>query len=103
MTPIFCPIYFSCGLFSIVKHLPVETTEDDFNLLAKSYRGKDCKKITLNDKLEKILWKETAYLVNDIKLDNFRKDKDGKMYCIDYGEFQCGNIYRRSVCLIDYK
>lgn len=101
--PIFCPTYFTCGLFNIVKHIPNKITEEDFNLLAKSYKGKDYKKMSVNDKLDKILWKETAYLVNDIKLDNFRKDKNGKMYCIDYGEFQCGNIYRQSVCLIDYK
>lgn len=101
--PIFCPTYFTCGLFNIVKHLPNKITEEDFNNLAKSYKGEDSKKLSVNDKLDKMLWKETAYLVNDIKLDNFRKDEDGKMYCIDYGEFQCGNVYRQSVCLIDYK
>ena len=26
ITPILCPVYFSCGIFSIVKHLPKKVT-----------------------------------------------------------------------------
>lgn len=83
------PCYFSCGLFNIVKHIPYGICEND---LGKSY-----------DMEEK--WsKETAHLViNDIKAENFRRDTDGKIYCVDYGEFTISGWNRISVVNIDYK
>ncbi len=85
--PILVPVYFSCGLFSIVKHIPFEINKDWF------YKKK-----------ENYWWKKTAYLcLNDSKPENFRKDKLSKIYCIDYGEFVLGACTRSSVGYIDYK
>jgi hypothetical protein len=101
ITPIFCPVYFSCGIFSIVKHLPKEVTWEELIKEAKVFDKK--KKLTEQKRVEEFLSTFTAWLVNDLKPENFRRDKNGNLYCIDYGEFVCGNLFRQSACLIDYK
>jgi len=102
ITPIFCPTYFSCGLFSIVKHLPAEVTYEEMLYLAKIY-VKD-KKLKDFQKIDEFFNKFTLYFVNtDINPKNFRKDKKGNLYCIDYGDFYCGNLSRHCVALIDFK
>lgn len=102
ITPIFCPTYFSCGLFSIVKHLPIEMTWDDMLKYSKLYK----KDLNLKEyeRIDAFFNIFTLYLVqSDINPKNFRKDKHGNLYCIDYGDFYCGNLSRNCVCLIDYK
>jgi len=83
------PCYFTCGLFNIVKHIPNPICEND---LGKSYD------------LENKWAKKTGHIViNDIKAENFRRDVDGKIYCIDYGEFTISGYNRITVVNIDYK
>lgn len=101
ITPILCPVYFSCGIFSIVKHLPKPVTWKE--LVNESKICHKDKEISDIERVESFIGTFTAWLVRDIKEENFRRDKNGGLYCIDYGEFQCGNVYRQSVCLIDYK
>ena len=84
------PCYFSCGLLNIVKHIPNPVNYDDL--------GKSLKEI------ESKWSKKTGHiLINDIKPENFRKDDNGKIYCVDYGEFTTGGWNRTSVVNIDYK
>lgn len=100
ITPIFCPVYFSCGLFSIVKHLPKEVNWDDMLKLAKAYSNAERDYEKIDDFFN--TW--TLYLVqSDVNPKNFRKDKNDNIYCIDYGDFYCGNLSRNCVALIDYK
>jgi len=101
ITPIFCPVYFSCGLFSIVKHLPGEVTDKDMVEYSKLFEKN--KKIPEYKRVEEFFNLWTRYLVTDIKPDNFRKDKDGNLYCIDFGDFITGNLHSNSACLIDYQ
>lgn len=102
ITPIFCPIYFSCGIFSIVKHLPKEVTWEEMLYLAKLYT-KD-KRLKDYQKVDKFFNTFTLFLIqSDIKPENFRRDRDGNLYCIDYGDFYCGNLSRNCGALIDYK
>jgi len=102
LTPIFCPTYFSCGLFSIVKHLPKEVTYEEMLKLAKEFvKDKDLKDY---QKIDCFFNKFTLFLIqSDINPKNFRKDKNGNLYCIDYGDFYCGNLSRNCVALIDYE
>lgn len=87
----FCPCYFSCGLFSIYKHLRYECTWAD---LIENSNKSDFEEF----------WKEkTNWLVSDLKDVNFRKDVDGKIYCIDYGDFVLSTHRNDSVINIDYR
>lgn len=102
LTPIFCPTYFSCGLFNIVKHLPNEITWDEMLKLAKMCEKH--KNLKDYEKIDAFFNEFTLYLAqSDVNPKNFRKDKQGNIYCIDYGDFYCGNLSRNCVCLIDYK
>lgn len=87
----FCPCYFTCGLFSIYKHLPKECTWDD---LAKEAKISD---------VEGFWQEKTMWVTNDIKDRNFRKDKQGKIYCVDYGDFVINTVRHDSVINLDYK
>jgi hypothetical protein len=95
MRPILCPCYFSFfGLVNIYKHLPVEL--DWEALCTFGHRVKDID--------EEYLWEQTAHLViNDLKPENFRCDKNGNLYVIDYGDFSLGGYNRTCVLDIDYK
>lgn len=86
-TPILAPTYFSCGILSIVKHIPHEVDEKTFYRHTEDY------------------WhSKTAYLVvNDVKIENFRRDKNNYIYCIDYGDFVLNSFKRISVNSIIYK
>jgi len=99
--PIFCPVYFSCGLLSIVKHIPYKVSyEDKIRYVKKQIR----KNKNIQTYIDKVFDEKTAYLCNkDMKEENFRKDDNGKIYCIDYGDFTLGNHNRTCGCLIDYK
>lgn len=101
ITPIFCPVYFSCGVFSIVKHLPKEVTWKELIKESKFFDKK--KTLTEQKRVEEFLSTFTAWLVNDLKPENFRQDKNGNLYCIDYGDFTLGNTHAQCACLIDYK
>lgn len=94
-TPILCPCYFSFfGLFNMYKHLPVELDWEGLSKFGNRIRDID----------EEYLWKQTAYLViNDLKPENFRCDKSGKLYTVDYGDFTTGGYNRTCVLDIDYK
>ena len=81
---IFSPCYFTCGFFNIVKHLPNACTE------------KDIENIDL-------LQQKTYYLCQDMKTENFKKDKDNKIYCIDYAYFKVNGFTSSTICNIDYK
>jgi len=86
------PCYFSCGLFNIVKHLPYNV--QTWKGLSKIYHVE-----SFEDE-----WNEkTAYLLDDIKLANFRRDVDGKVYYVDYCNFNLTYANRMNVLLIDYK
>ena len=98
--PIFCPVYFSCGIFSIVNHIPNPVTEGELQQEAEKHIKTKQNAI---EKLDTYICRKTVWLVNDIKAENFRRDKDGILYCIDYGEFTCSNLYRQSAVLIDYE
>ena len=102
ITPIFCPTYFSCGLFSIVKHLPTEITWKDMLKYSRLYKkDSDLKEY---ERIDAFFNTFTLYLIqSDINPKNFRKDKQGNLYCIDYGDFYCGNLSRSCGALIDYK
>lgn len=89
------PTYFSCGLFSIVRHCPVSVKEDWFYSVYDERMGSDAKSE---------LYKQTAYLcIMDDKPDSFRFNKDGKMVCVDYGEFSLSYACRTGIQHIDYK
>lgn len=83
------PCYFSCGLFNIVKHLP--------------YNIKSWKELGNKYNFEDIWLEKTAYLSDDVKLTNFRRDVNGKIYYVDYGNFNCTSANRMNILLIDYK
>lgn len=87
----FCPCYFTCGLFSIYKHLPNKCTWEDMVKEAK-----------ISD-VEGFWEEKTMWVTKDIKERNFRKDKTGKIYCIDYGDFVINTTRHDSVINIDYK
>lgn len=99
--PCFCPVYFSCGLFSITKYLPHEVSYEELINQAKIYIKDVLDDIEVMD----MYWnRETLYLARaDIKNDNFRKDETGRIFCIDYGDFYLGNLSRNCVAFIDYK
>lgn len=105
--PMFCPVYFSCGLFSIVKHLDKKITAVELLNWVKSDMKSN--KITYGklknyEKLDEHLNHKTLWMCRDIKEDNFRIDsKTGKIYCIDYAYFTIGNTHAQCACLIDYK
>lgn len=92
--PCLCPCYFSFfGLFNIYKHLP-----NSLNWEGLSKYG-EC----IMDIDENYLRRSTAYLINDIKPENFRTNVVGNLYCIDYGDFNLLRFDRNNVSLIDYK
>lgn len=103
--PILCPTYFTCGLFNIVKHLDVDANET--SLEACYFHQLENKKQHYTYKWENIeqyLMKQTHWMcVQDVKPDNFKFDKDGHLYCIDYGDFTLGNTHAQCACLIDYQ
>lgn len=96
-------VYWSCGLFSIVKHYPIGPTQEEW----EKYIFKD----DTCEERESFLWKRTCYLqLNDAdKFDNWRYiDSNGRedkhnLICIDYGDFTLGAFYRTTVSSIDYK
>lgn len=106
ITPMFCPTYFTCGLFNVVKHLPKTVSYTEMVKIAKTYtkgnkKYKGLRDYQLIDAFFNIF---TLYLVqSDIKEDNFRRDENGILYCIDYGDFYCGNLSNCCGALIDYK
>lgn len=87
----FCPCYFSCGLFSIYKHLPYKCTWKDLQDYAK-----------ISD-VEGFYEEKTHWVTKDIKEQNFRKDKEGKIYCIDYGDFVINTYTHNGILNVDYK
>lgn len=82
----FCPCYFTCGLFSVYRHIPEKLDNKDFYKESIDY------------------WKKlTGYMVADLKPENFRKDVN-TIFCVDYADFSVVNSYtRQSIQLIDYK
>ena len=89
------PTYFSCGLFSIVRHCPTSVKEDWFYGIYDERMGSSAKSE---------LYKQTAYLcIMDDKPDSFRINKNGKMVCVDYGEFTLSYSCRTGIQHIDYK
>ena len=76
--PCFCPIYFSCGLFSIVKHLPYEVFYTELVNQAKMH----VKDALSNTEAIDIYWnREILYLVNsDIKKTISEKTKLEKFF-----------------------
>ena len=87
----FCPCYFTCGLFSIYKHLPCECTWKDLSNYAR-----------ISD-VEGYWQEKTNWVTNDLKEDNFRKDEDNNIYCVDYGDFVINTNRHDSVINIDYR
>ena len=109
---IFCPVYFSCGLFSIVKHLDKKVTDKtlmkwvdmDLEKLKLYDDYKHYKSLKPNQRFEDYLNYKTNWMCQDIKADNFRVDSvTGELYCIDYGYFTLGNTHSQCACLIDYQ
>lgn len=78
------PCYFSCGLFSIYKHLNKEITWSEYDSEIKD---------------NEIF----AYLNNDHKLENYRRDEDNKIYLVDYGDFNILGFNNTNVKDIDYR
>lgn len=92
--PGLCPCYLSIfGLLNIYQHLPNSL---DWTGLAKYGEH-------IMDIDEDYLRRSTAYLVDDIKPENFRTNEVGNLYCIDYGDFNLLRFDRNNVSLIDYK
>lgn len=87
-----CPVYFSCGLFNIVKHLPGEVTYEDLKT-----------KNVISDIDERYWDERTGYLLDEIVPKHFRKDEKGNILAIDYGYFQVTGYRNVNVSLIDYK
>ena len=101
--PIFCPTYFTCGLFNIVKHLKTPATVEDLDAYTRyHYKDKKIKKHATMQQIEEQLDRDTRWLCRDIKADNFRFDEYGNLKCIDYGHFTLGNTHAQCACLIDY-
>lgn len=92
-TPSLNKVYFTCGLFNIVEHLPGKCNWKDFTT----------ERVT--DDVDEKYWNEkTAYLlVEDVVPKNFRKDKYGNIYCVDYGDFSLTGYNRTRIGYIDYK
>lgn len=89
------PTYFSCGLFCIVRHCPTPVDKDWFYGVYDEREGNDAKSE---------LYKQTAHLcIMDDKPDSFRINKEGKMVCVDYGEFTLSYACRTGIQHIDYK
>lgn len=89
------PTYFSCGLFSVVRHCPTSIDKDWFYGVYDEREGSDAKSE---------LYKQTAHLcIMDDKPDSFRINKEGKMVCVDYGEFTLSYACRTGIQHIDYK
>lgn len=89
------PTYFSCGLFSLVRHCPAPVKEDWFYSVYDERNYCDAKSQ---------LYKQTAHLcIMDDKPDSFRLNKEGKMVCVDYGEFTLSYSCRTGIQHIDYK
>jgi hypothetical protein len=83
----FCPIYFSCGLFNIVRHAKIYS-KDVFEKLDR----------------EELL-KETGYLV-EISCSNFGVCNTIHGYhrvAVDYGDFDINSFNSRRVMYTDYK
>ena len=109
---IFCPAYFTCGLFNIVKHLDKEVSDKtlmewvnlDIECRTIYDEYKHFKKLKPNQRVEDYLNYKTRWMCQDIKADNFRVDSEtGELYCIDYGYFTLGNTHAQCACLIDYQ
>lgn len=101
--PIFCPTYFTCGIFNIVKHLDIDANEINTEYYYFCKTNKLCTG-GIREDLEKYLNEKTNWMCwNDIKCENFKFDNKGNLYCIDYGDFTLGNTHSQCACLIDYK
>lgn len=102
--PIFCPTYFSCGIFNIVKHLPTTAVMDDLVWFAHIHREDKRRRIKTKEDVEVVINRKTLWMCcNDIKPENFRFDDNWVLYAIDYGDFTLGNTHAQCACLIDYK
>jgi hypothetical protein len=89
------PTYFSCGLFSIVRHCPTPIDKNWFYSVYDERMGGEAKSH---------LYKQTAHLcIMDDKPESFMINKEGKMVCVDYGEFTLSYSCRTGIQHIDYK
>ena len=82
------------GLINAYKHLPNSLDWEGLSKYGERILDID----------EDYLKRTTSYLViNDIKPENFRTDETACLYCIDYGDFEIGNMRRTGVLNVDYK
>lgn len=94
-TPCLCPCYFSFfGLINAYKHLPNSLDWEGLSKYGERILDID----------EDYLKRTTLYLLtNDIKPENFRTNETACLYCVDYGDFEIGNMKRTGILNIDYK
>lgn len=95
-----CPTYFSCGLFSIVKHLETDFDPVEYGLKAIWKNGQ----FDSSDPNHERINRRTGYFTqDDFKIQNFGVDKkERKWYLLDYGNFVLCKHNNLNVTNLDY-